>query len=296
MEERVIATDGIELAVSQSGDPADPTIICVHGYPDNRTVWDPVASRLSEKFHVVTYDVRGAGESGQPARRSGYLIEQLNADLKAVADKVSPDEPVHLLAHDWGSIQTWEAVTGNIPASRIASYTSISGPSLDHAGVWLRGMDWRKPSTIPPRLKQLLESYYIFFFQAPRLPELAWRSGAVDKMLAEATKIGRPAGVVPAETSRTDNDRINGIELYRANIMPRLLRPNPRRTSVPVQVIAPKQDIWVSHPLQTQAPAPYVSDLRVVTVDGGHWIVLDQPGLIADHVTSFISGLTTWRS
>lgn len=288
---RVTATDGIELAVSAFGDAAHPTIICVHGYPDNQTVWGPIARRLSEKFQVVTYDVRGAGESGQPSSRSGYLIEQLNADLAAVADAISPDAPVHLLAHDWGSIQTWEAVLGNIPAERIASYTSISGPSLDHAGVWLRGMDWRKPSTIPPRLKQLLESYYIFFFQAPRLPELAWRSGAVDKMLAEATKIGRPPGAVPFEATRTDNDRINGIELYRANIMPRLLRPRPRRTSVPVQVIAPRQDLWVSHPLQTQAPAPYVSDLRVVTVEGGHWIVLDQPDLIADHVETFIASL-----
>jgi len=300
MEERVTAsnrvtsTDGTELAVAQFGDPADPTIICVHGYPDNRTVWNPVASRLSEKFHVVTYDVRGAGESGKPSRRSDYLIEQLNADLGAVADEVSPNAPVHLLAHDWGSIQTWEAVTGNIPASRIASYTSISGPSLDQAGVWLRGMNWSDPRTIPPRLLQLVESYYVWFFQTPRLPEAAWKAGLVDRLLAQTSRIGRPPGVTPDEVARTDADRINGIELYRANVMPRLTRPNPRRTSVPVQVIAPTKDIYVSHPLATQAPVPYVADLRVVTVDGGHWIVLDQPGLIADQVTSFITGLTTW--
>lgn len=292
MEERVAATDGVQLAASSFGDPADPTIICVHGYPDNRTVWNAVASRLSEKFHVVTYDVRGAGGSGRPASRSGYRIEQLNADLAAVADRFSPDAPVHLLAHDWGSIQTWDAITGNIPSERISSYTSISGPSLDQAGVWLRGARLSEPGTITPRLKQLMESYYIFFFQTPRLPEMAWRSGAVDYMLARLSKVGRPAGAPPAQEYRTDADRINGIELYRANVMPRLLRPQPRHTSVPVQVIAPTKDLWVSHPLQTQAPVPYVADLRVVTVDGGHWIVLDQPGLIADHVASFTTVLT----
>lgn len=291
MEERVTATDGIELAVSSSGDAGDPTIICVHGYPDNRTVWNAVASRLSSRFHVVTYDVRGMGASGHPSSRSGYLIEQLNADLATVMDAVSPDAPVHLLAHDWGSIQTWEAVAGNIPAARIASYTSISGPSLDQAGVWLRGFDWRRPSTFPPRVKQFLESYYVWFFQTPLLPELAWRSGAVDRLLAAASRIGRPAGAVPAETARTDADRINGIELYRANVMPRLRRPSPRRVSVPVQVIAPTKDIYVSYPLATQAPVPYVDDLRAVTVEGGHWIVLDQPDLIAGLVSDFISSL-----
>lgn len=263
--------------------PDAPVVVCVHGYPDNQSVWAPVATRLSARFRVVTYDVRGCGDSDAPPDRRGYLIPQLNADLAAVLDAVSPDRPVHLVAHDWGSIQTWAAVGGNVPASRIASYTSISGPDLDQAGVWLRGLATNGLAGARTRLTQLAESYYVFFFQAPRLPEAVWRSGLLDRMLAREL---RGADGVP---ERRERDTINGIELYRANIMRRLGRPAPRQVSVPVQVIAPTRDVYVSQPLQTEAPVPYVADLTVVTVEGRHWVVLQRPDHIAELVAGFVA-------
>lgn len=286
---RVRTSDGLELAVTEYAGPADdpdaPVLVCVHGYPDNQTVWTPVARRLASRFRVVTYDVRGCGDSDEPATRDGYLIGQLNADLGAVIDAVSPDRPVHLLAHDWGSIQTWSAVSGTLPAARIASYTSISGPDLDQAAVWLRGLATNGLAGARKRLKQLMESYYIFVFQLPRLPEAAWRSGVLEKLMAREFHGAEVDGVV-----HRDRDRINGIELYRANILRRLGSPEPRRVAIPVQVIAPTRDMYVSVPLQTEAPAPYVEDLTVVTVDGArHWVVLQRPDHIAELVTGFIA-------
>ena len=297
---RVRTSDGLELVVeTYAGPPGAATIVCVHGYPDNRTVWRPVAERLREHSTVVTYDVRGAGESEAPVERSGYLIDQLDRDLLAVIDAVSPDEPVHLLAHDWGSIQAWAAVLGNIEASRLASYTSISGPDLGLAGLWLKGLTRHGWTGARKRLTQLAESYYIWFFQAPWLPEAAWRSGLLDRLLTSTAAVGRPPGVTPEEVAaeatgvrRTERDRINGLELYRANVLSRLRRPAPRPTHVPVQVIAPTKDIYVSVPLATEAPVGYATDLRIEQVDGGHWIVLDQPDLVAGLVRGFVADHT----
>src|SRR6218665_2368651 len=101
----------VRLAVKQWGDPRRPTIVLVHGYPDNSAVWHPVAELLARDFHVVAYDVRGAGQSDRPGRIRDYKIEKLKEDLVAVIDHVAPGRPVHLVAHDWGSIQSWEAVT-----------------------------------------------------------------------------------------------------------------------------------------------------------------------------------------
>jgi len=284
---RVPTTDGLELAVTEYAAPPTapdaPVVVCVHGYPDNQEVWGPVATRLARRFRVVTYDVRGCGDSDEPADRSGYLIPQLNADLAAVMDAVSPDRPVHLLAHDWGSIQAWAAVSGNIPASRIASYTSISGPDLDMAAVWLRGLTKHGLAGARKRLTQLAESYYIFLFQTPWLPEAVWRSGVLDRLIDREV---RGAETVP---ERRERDTINGIELYRANILGRLGRPEPRRVTLPVQVIAPTRDVYVSTPLQTEAPQPYVDDLTVVEVEGRHWVVLQEPDRIADLVAGFIT-------
>ncbi|MFT4084497.1 MAG: alpha/beta fold hydrolase [Nocardioides sp.] len=277
-----LVSDGVEIAVESDGPPEAPVVVLVHGYPDNRRVWDGVVERLVDDFRVVRYDVRGCGDSGAPAGREGYRIDQLNRDLAAVMDAVSPDRPVHLVGHDWGSVQAWGAVSGNIEPRRIASFTSISGPSLDHAGVWLRGLRGHGIGGAATRLRQLAESAYVVAFQAPRLPELAWRSGVLDRLIALGSR---------AEPNRQERDKINGLELYRANLIGRLRRPEPSRVSVPVQVIAPSRDPYVSVPLATQAPAPYTDDLRIDEVRGGHWVIADRPEVIADLIRDFIEAL-----
>ena len=112
MTSEVTSTDGVRLQVYESGQAAGPTVVCVHGYPDDHTLWAGVATELAPRYHVVSYDVRGAGESGKPRNREAYRLDQLARDLAAVIDAVSPDRPVHLLAHDWGAVQAWHALTG----------------------------------------------------------------------------------------------------------------------------------------------------------------------------------------
>lgn len=71
--------------------------------------------------------------SSAPDHTQAYDLEHLVGDLAAVVDVMSPGQPVHLICHDWGSIQSWEAGTTERMAGRIASYTMISSPSRDHA-------------------------------------------------------------------------------------------------------------------------------------------------------------------
>ncbi|WP_455708918.1 alpha/beta fold hydrolase [Amycolatopsis thermoflava] len=267
----MVSRDGTRIAVAEAGDPAAPTVVCVHGYPDDRSVWDGVAARLADRFHVVTYDVRGAGESDRPARRDGYALDRLAEDLAAVLDEVSPNRPAHLVAHDWGSIQSWHAVTGDLLRGRIASFTSISGPSLDHAGHWFRTR-LRRPSGWGPALRQLVHSTYIVFFQIPLVPELGWRSGLGRRVLWRLS--GSAAG------SPAVADAVHGLELYRANIGARLSRPRPRPAEVPVQVLAPLDDPYVTPALQTDV-ARWAPRLWVRRLPGGHWIPRERPDVIA---------------
>ncbi|HNN28592.1 MAG TPA: alpha/beta fold hydrolase, partial [Agitococcus sp.] len=44
-----------------------PTIVMVHGFPDNSLIWQKVAERLAPLFKIIAYDVRGAGESSIPS-------------------------------------------------------------------------------------------------------------------------------------------------------------------------------------------------------------------------------------
>lgn len=278
----VTTTDGLFLAAAATGPVGAPTLVCIHGYPDNRNVWDGIAGELSGRYRVVTYDVRGAGDSEAPPTRSGYTNDQLAADLDAVIEVVSPDRPVHLLGHDWGSIQTWHAVTGDGPSSRAASYTSISGPCLDLAALWMAGQG-RERTT--PMIKQSLSSAYIGWFHVPWLPEALWRS-------AVGTRISRAIGSPGAGARHPERDFINGLEMYRANMRRHLGHPRHRHTSVPVQVLTPTRDAFVTAALQESARLG-ADDIRILPVVGGHWIVRERPAVIAALVDEHIRAVAS---
>ncbi|MFE1168809.1 SDR family oxidoreductase [Nocardiopsis sp. NPDC058789] len=280
-QHRVTATDGQRLAVYSAGDPARPTLVLVHGYPDNATVWDALVHDLAADHHVVTYDVRGAGRSTAPDDRSGYLLDQLADDLRAVVDSVSPDHPVHVVAHDWGSIQAWHAVTEPEHSPRFASFTSISGPDLDHAGHWLR----KAPDGVRTVLRQAVRSSYIGFFGTPGLPEAAWLSGIGGLALAGLERVGGGPRV-PAR--RATRDYLNGLALYRANMLRRFTRPTERRTSVPVQALAPTHDAFMVDQLQSNA-GRWVDDFRFHRFQGGHWSVRSRPAPVARRVRAFVA-------
>lgn len=168
----------VRLAATRRGAPGPtrPTIVLVHGYPDNSEVWHAVAAQLAGRFDVVAYDVRGAGRSTAPRASAAYRLPKLADDFIAVIDAVSPQRAVHLVGHDWGSIQGWEFVTDPRLQGRIASFTSCSGPCLDHAAIALRELrGQRSLAALGQALRQLMASWYIGVFHLPWLPELAWR-------------------------------------------------------------------------------------------------------------------------
>ncbi|MGA8328538.1 MAG: SDR family oxidoreductase [Mycobacterium sp.] len=278
----VTATDGVTLAVHSYTqiDPHRPTVLAVHGYPDNHHLWDGVAEYLGGRYNVVAFDVRGAGESSRPASKASYRFPQLVSDIGAVIDSLGVDR-VHLLAHDWGSIQSWAAVTDETVMSKVASFTSISGPHLNYAGKFLRSA--RSPRGLIDVLRQFMASGYIWFFLTPGLPELMVRAGVGVKLIQAFGRIGnsstqtRPGGPV-----RSTGDYVNGLNLYRANMPGPFLTPGATlpNTGVPVQVLVPRKDIFVTPALQ-RFTGSIPSGSRVVPIEGGHWVVTARPDVIA---------------
>lgn len=283
----VPASDGVNLAVHAYTeiDPRRPTILAVHGYPDNHHVWDGVAGELSRqypaKYNFVAYDVRGAGASATPADRSGYRLTQLVADIGAVIDSLGVDT-VHLLAHDWGSIQAWAAVTHDDSVmGKVASFTSISGPHLNYAGRFVRSP--RTPRALLNVAKQFVASSYIWFLLCPVAPELAARSGLGAKIFETVERIGQSSTRTQRRADyRSVDDYLNGLNLYRANMPAPILNPPAQlpQTNVPVQVLAARQDYFVSPALQ-RFTGSIPARSRVLQIEGGHWVVASRPDVIA---------------
>lgn len=245
----VEASDGVRLAVYAEGS-GEQTVLLVHGYPDSHRVWDSVAQALvGAGFRVVRYDVRGAGGSGAPASRDGYRLDQLADDLFAVIDSVGG--PVHLVGHDWGSIQAWHAATDPRAPGRILSFTSISGPSLDHAAAWFRRRLTRPtPRGVAQAARQAGKSWYVAVFHIPGVAEVMVRR------------------VFPSRAE----DAVRGLELYRANFRSR--RAPRLGTEVPVQVITPTRDRYVSPSLAAGDVHRWVPNTTRRSLDAGHWSAL----------------------
>ncbi|HVT65872.1 MAG TPA: SDR family oxidoreductase [Mycobacteriales bacterium] len=284
-----VESGGVKLAVHERGHRDAPTVLLVHGYPDTSATWESVAAELANRFHVVTYDVRGAGESDRPRRRSAYKLDLLAADIRAVADAVSPHTPVHLVGHDWGSVQGWEAITDPVTQSRFASYTSISGPSLDHAAAWLRAR--RNLRGLPALLKQSTKSWYLTLMHIPGFIPLMWRVGMAKTFEPTVRRIEslpkREGDPWPAPTLSKDGGR--GVQIYRANIIPGLRHPRERRTTVPVQVIAPTGDRYVSPKFATSDLKQWTGRLWVRRVRAGHWVQHKSPEGVANAIADLVT-------
>jgi pimeloyl-ACP methyl ester carboxylesterase len=281
-----IRGDGVELMVARSGAEDKPPIVFVHGYPDTHAVWLPTIARLVDDFRCIAYDVRGAGESSAPSSTEGYRVEHLVSDLVCVLDTLYPQRRVHLVGHDWGSVQAWEAVltAGSDPrlTGRIASYTSISGPSLGHFGAWARRARRGNLRQRRDLARQLAHSWYLAAFQVPWAPELALRG-----MLRSPGSARRLLGLRhPAET--VSRDAVNGLGLYRANLRHHAHGRHPLHTDIPVQLIVPLRDRYLTPAVYADLPR-YCSDLTRHDIDAGHWVQQSHPDEVARLVGEFVS-------
>lgn len=287
-----VASHGLSIAVREYDAPPGvdrpPHVVLVHGYPDNQRMWEPVAERLrGAGMQVVTYDVRGAGASDVPPSVDGYATDRLVDDLVAVLDATVPEgEQVHLVGHDWGSVQLWEAVLAESRdprlRGRIASFVSASGPALDHMAYLARNPQGRRLRM----LGQLGSSWYVGFFQLPFLPELMWRTA--HRPIAALASLAEPGADGDHWGPELARDAANGVNLYRANVSPRLRRPRRRHTDVPVRVLAPRRDPYLRS-VTVEDLDHLCSRVSVERPDAGHWLPRSHPDLFADLVREHVT-------
>ncbi|MFD7845207.1 SDR family oxidoreductase [Nocardia sp. NPDC059764] len=294
--ERRVRSGEFDIAVYEYGEPSaagtsKETVVLVHGWPDDNHLWDRVVPLLADRFHVVTYDTRGHGRSTRTDRTEDFRLEHFAADFFAVADAVSPDAPVHILAHDWGSVQMWEAVCEPQAVGRVASFTSVSGPNLDHLGAWVRSR--MSQGKVWGPFTQLLSSLYTGLFMTPGVPRVVLKPLGTEKMWSRFVGLMNetsPENIKLGPEFR--RDFFDGMRIYRANILQRLGDPRERRTEVPVQLVIARRDVAV-RPAGYADTKEYAPTLYRREVGGGHWLPFSHPELLATSTIELIDSLRT---
>jgi pimeloyl-ACP methyl ester carboxylesterase len=153
-----IQTNGVQLHVPQAGPQAGPLVILLHGFPEFWYGWRHQIEPLAEAgLRLMIPDQRGYNLSDKPAGIGAYRIGTLARDVIGLIDAAGR-EKASLVGHDWGAAVAWH-VASRYP-ERLKKLAILNVP---HPQVMV--------DTLLRSPRQMLKSWYIFFFQIPRFPE-----------------------------------------------------------------------------------------------------------------------------
>jgi pimeloyl-ACP methyl ester carboxylesterase len=143
--------------VIDAGPTDGPVVVLLHGLPPQNTMWQVIIPRLTAQgFRCLAPRQRGYSPGARPPRRRDYRVEELAEDVRTLID-ASGAQRVHLVGHDWGAAVAWR-VAQRFP-DRLHTVTALSVP---HPRALFKAM---------VTSRQVLASWYIAFFQLPRIPE-----------------------------------------------------------------------------------------------------------------------------
>src|SRR6266851_5425274 len=205
---------GIRLHYAECG-TGDDLVILLHGFPECWYTWRHQLPVLAERYHVVAPDMRGFNLSDKLAGIKNYRIDLLVEDVLGLI-KYFGKEKAAIVAHDWGAGVAWALAQRHPEAVSKLVALQVPPPAA-----------WRANFT----LRQLRRSWYMFFFQLPRLPE--WWARANDFARVEQmykTTTVRPDTFSDAdiaaykEALRQPGALTASINYYRANVFRSLLR------------------------------------------------------------------------
>lgn len=102
-------------------------LLLIHGFPTAAWDWHYLWQPLAERYRVIACDMLGFGDSDKPRGHDYRLLEQ--ADLQqALVRHLGIDDPVHLLAHDYGDSVAQELLARHHEGrARIASCVFLNG-------------------------------------------------------------------------------------------------------------------------------------------------------------------------
>jgi len=96
---KVTLANGLRIHYQQVGE--GPDLVMVHGLTGNLAVWHlRIVPELSERFRVLTYDLRGHGLSDTPP--AGYTPDDMAEDLLALLDALEIERPL-IAGHSYGA-------------------------------------------------------------------------------------------------------------------------------------------------------------------------------------------------
>ena len=272
----------VKLHYATAGE-GEKLVVLLHGFPEFWYSWRHQIIALSDEYTVVAPDMRGYNLSDKPPLVEDYNIDKLVDDVTGLIRHFGREKAA-VIGHDWGASVAW-AVAAKHP-EYLWKLGALQVPPIPV---------WKKNQTF----KQFLASWYMFFFQIPRLPE--WLMSRNDyAVLARGLK-----GTTAQRGVFTDRDIAeykkawsepraitSAINYYRANILKRLFgKTKPQaKIKVPTLFIYGEKDTAVL-PETVKGIGDMIdaSFEEFFIPDAGHWVQQEAAETVTQILREFLA-------
>jgi len=137
----IASSDGTQLAVTDMGPQDAPAFVFIHGWAQARLAW-MAQSSLADRFRLISFDLRGHGDSDAPQDLAAYVDTRLwGDDVRAVLEALQPKTPM-LVGWSYGArvIGAYLATHGAGPVAGIALAGGVLALGSAREG-WMAGPD-----------------------------------------------------------------------------------------------------------------------------------------------------------
>jgi pimeloyl-ACP methyl ester carboxylesterase len=137
--EKIVGGGGLQLMLYEDGRPDAPPIVFIHGFTQNTLTWDGQFRGLADRFHVLSYDLRGHGASDKLLEPEQYTNSALWADdLDAVIRARNLRRPV-LVGWSYGGyvIADYVRKYGDAQLGGLVFVGAVTKAGTDQANAFL---------------------------------------------------------------------------------------------------------------------------------------------------------------
>lgn len=292
-QKRVTLANGIELDVVDEGPKDAPTLIFLHGFPENHRTWRHQIAHFSDRFRCIAPDQRGYARSSKPQGAANYTPDKLIGDVFLLADALGV-ETFTIVGHDWGGAVAWGVALGGQHA-RVERCVIANAP---HPAIFQKLL-YTHPG-------QRESSQYIRAFRDLANDDLIRETGLTGILLQEVNW-NRPDAMPVEERQRMlreweDRDACFGmLNYYRASAMhvPTMDEPFelPSDYTPPAlpKLTIPTLVVWAMDdtalpPANLEGLDEIIDPLTAVEVRGcGHFVTWEAPDAVIEAMESFFA-------
>jgi epoxide hydrolase 4 len=268
----------VELHYVEAGD--GPLVVLLHGFPEFWYGWRrQIAPLVNAGFRVVAPDLRGYNLSSRPGGFSAYTADKLAVDVRGLIRELGAESAM-VVGHDWGGTVAWTLAMNHPEVVDRLVILNAAHPRRLNEGL-------RNP-------RQLLRSWYFFYFQLPRLAERRARARNW-RFFKRFLRDARP----PYTSEETDRyveawsqpgAATAMIDYYRAAVRLSSKQGEPRPVSAPTLVIWGQGDRYLGRKLAE----PHHEDVpnldRVERLpNASHWVHHDEAERVNELLVDFFA-------